>query len=158
MRAGARLVRGLLDDMAGVMAIETAVIAPVMVLFSLGAYQVSSLVARQGEIQSAMTLAESVALATEPDTGAKRDTLKGIVAASTGLPQSQIVVEAAYRCNASTTYVSLESTCLTGANVSRYLRVKITENYVPLWTEFGLGSAIALSAERYILYSQGTKK
>ncbi|SMC31247.1 TadE/TadG family type IV pilus assembly protein [Novosphingobium sp. B1] len=158
MTIGRRFRCGLRADITGVMAIETAVIAPVMVLFSLGAYQVSSLVARQGEIQSAMTVAESVALATEPDTSAKRDTLKGIVAASTGLPQSQIVVEAAYRCNASTTFVTLESTCLTGANVSRYIRVKITDSYVPLWTEFGVGSTIALSAERYILYSQGTKK
>lgn len=151
------LLAALRSDTNGAMAIETAIIAPLMVLFSLGAYQVSSLVARQGEIQSAMTLAESVALATEPDTSTKRDTLRDIVAASTNLPSSQIEVTAAYRCDASETYVTLESTCLTGANVSRYLRVKISDTYVPLWKEFGVGSNIALGAERYILFSQGTK-
>lgn len=147
---------GLFKDRTGAMAVETAIIAPLMVLFSLGAYQVSTLVARQSELQSAMTVAESIALATDPDTSDELTTLRDIVAATTGLAANQIVVAAAYRCN-SGDYVVLESTCATGDNVARYVQVTLTDNYVPIWTEFGVGTTVALRLNRYILYGQRTK-
>lgn len=139
------------------MAVETAIIAPIMVLFSLGAYQVSTLVARQSELQSAMTVAESIALATDPDTTDDLTTLKNVVSTTTGLDASKVAVAAAYRCNSSGSYVALESTCATGDNVSRYVQVTLTDNYVPIWTEFGVGKTIALRVNRYILYGQRTK-
>lgn len=157
MTAGRALLRAILRDSRGAMAVETAIIAPVMVLFSLGSYQVSSLVARQSELQSAMSVAESIALATDPDTVDELTTLKNVVSASTGLATSKIAVAAAYRCNSSADYVALESTCATGANVSRYVRVTLTDSYVPIWTEFGVGKTIALRVDRYILYGQKTK-
>jgi Flp pilus assembly protein TadG len=156
MRPGSFLL-GLVRDRAGAMAVETAIIAPLMVMFSLGAYQVSSLVARQSELQSAMSVAESIALATDPDTTDELTTLKNVVAATTGLASEQINVAAAYRCNSSASYVALESTCATGDNVSRYVQVTLTDDYVPIWTEFGLGSSIALRVNRYVLYGQRTK-
>lgn len=157
MMAARLLLKGLLKDRNGAMAVETAIITPLMVLFSLGAYQVSSLVARQSELQSAMTVAESIALATDPDTSDELTTLKSVVASTTGLTTDQITVAAAYRCNSSAEYVVLESTCASGDNVSRYVQVTLRDNYVPIWTEFGVGSTIALHLNRYILYGQRTK-
>lgn len=113
------LLLQVLRDRAGAMAVETAIIAPLMVLFSLGAYQVSSLVARQSELQGAMTITESIALATDPDTTDELTTMKNVIAASTSLPTNQITIAAAYRCNSSSGYVVLESSCATGDNVSR---------------------------------------
>lgn len=150
-------LRLILADIRGAMAVETAIITPLMVLMSLGAYQVSSLVARQSELQSAMTVAESIALATDPDTTDELTTLKNVVATTTGLTADQITVAAAYRCNSSAEYVVLESTCATGDNVSRYVQVTVRDDYVPIWTEFGVGSTIALRVNRYILYGQKTK-
>lgn len=147
----------LLKDSSGAMAVETAIIAPLLVLFSLGAYQVSSLVARQSELQSAMTVAESIALATDPDTSDELTTLKNVVATTTGLTSDQISVTAAYRCNSAEEYVVLESTCASGDNVSRYVQVTLSDNYTPIWTEFGVGSTIALRVNRYILFGQRTK-
>lgn len=151
------LLQRLIRDPSGAMAVETAIIAPLMVLFSLGAYQVSSLVARQSELQSAMTLAESVALATDPDTSDELNALKNVVVATAGLEPEQVMVAAAYRCNSSNAYVALESTCATGDNVSRYVQVTLSYDYVPIWTEFGLGSTISLQVNRYVLYGQRTK-
>lgn len=151
------LLQRILADRTGAMAVETAIIAPLLVLFSLGAYQVSSLVARQSELQSAMTVAKSIALATDPDTTDELNTLKSVISSSTGLATSQIAVAAAYRCNSSSSYVALESTCASGDNVSRYVQVTLTDNYVPIWTEFGVGSTIALRVKRYMLYGQRTK-
>lgn len=157
MMAAASFPARLLKNRSGAMAVETAIIAPLLVLFSLGAYQVSTLVARQSELQSAMTLAESIALATDPDTSDELTTLKNVIASSTGLAASKVAVAAAYRCNGASAYVALESTCATGDSVSRYVQVTLTDNFVPIWTEFGVGSTIALRVNRYILYAQRTK-
>lgn len=157
MIAARSLLKRITIDTCGAMAVETAIIAPLMVLFSLGAYQVSSLVARQSELQSAMTLAESVALATDPDTTDELTALKNVVIATAGLESEQVNVAAAYRCNSSNAYVALESTCATGDNVSRYVQVTLTSDFVPIWTEFGLGSTISLQVNRYVLYGQRTK-
>ena len=49
----------LLRDTRGAMLIETAIVAPVLVLMSLGAFQVSTMVARQSELQSAVAEASA---------------------------------------------------------------------------------------------------
>lgn len=147
----------LIKDVSGAMAVETAVVAPVLVLLSLGAYQVSTMVARQSELQSAIGVAESVALATVPDTADEQTTLKQIVSTTTGLPLANITVTPAYRCNAADTLVTALNLCPAGAKVSYYLEVVVTDTYKPIWREFGVGSDVALRLERMIQYSQATK-
>lgn len=141
-------------DMAGAMAVETAVVAPVLILMSLGAFQVSELVARQNELQSAMSVAQSVALSSDPDDGTKRETLQNIVATTTGLDPEQVTVEEAYRCNAGTDYVASESNCSLGNNVSSYVKVTISDTYTPVWVEYGVGQPIELDVVRYIIFRQ----
>lgn len=152
-----RLLECLRGDQAGAMAIETAIVAPVLVLLSLGAYQVSTLVARQGELQSAMGVAAGVALASTPDTEDKRLTLKNIIAASTGLAASQIVVSDAYRCNANDQLVIATSNCTVGDKISSYVKIDLTDTYVPFWREFGVGSDVTLNVNRFIMIEQKTK-
>ena len=48
-----RTLHRLARDERGAMLIETAIVAPTLVLMSLGAYQISGVVARQSELQSA---------------------------------------------------------------------------------------------------------
>lgn len=147
----------LIKDVSGAMAVETAVVAPVLVLLSLGAYQVSTMVARQSELQSAIGVAESVALATVPDTADEQTTLKQIVSTTTGLPVANITVTPTYRCNAADTLVTALNLCPAGAKVSYYLKVVVTDTYKPIWREFGVGSDVTLRLERMIQYSQATK-
>ncbi|NCU11657.1 MAG: pilus assembly protein, partial [Sphingomonadaceae bacterium] len=56
----------------GAMVIETALVAPVLVLLSLGAFQISGVIARQTELQSAASEAAAIALASPPDSATKR--------------------------------------------------------------------------------------
>lgn len=153
----AQILARLRSDIAGAMIVETAVIAPVLILLSLGAYQVSNAVARESELQNAMNVAQGVALASAPDDDGKRLVLKQIIAASASVPIEDIEVTAAYRCNSTTTYVETETACSVGDKVSSYVKINITDSFEPVWTEFGFGKTITLGAERYILLQQETR-
>lgn len=155
MRAAAFL-RRLRADTRGAMLIETAIVAPVLILLSLGAFQVSTLVARQSELQSAVAEAEAIALASAPDTTAKMTTLQQVVMASTGLTANQVGVTNTYRCNNVQTFVSAKTSCAVDARVSTYVRLQIQDTYTPAWTKFGVGSPIQFNLVRYVLVSQGS--
>jgi Flp pilus assembly protein TadG len=138
----------------GAMVIETAIVAPVLVLMSLGAYQISGIVARQTELQSAAAEAAAIALAAAPDTVAKRDTLEQVIEASTGLATDKVQVSYAYRCGETTAFVTSNSSCGTATYMSSYVKIDLTDRYTPAWTRFGVGSPIDYSVTRYVMYSQ----
>ncbi len=146
------LFAALLRDTRGAMLIETAIVAPVIVLMSLGTYQVSGMVARQSELQSAAAEASAIALAVAPDTQAKRSTVKQVIMASTGLSQFNVAVAPTYRCGTSSTFQA-SSVCASGAK-SEYVQISLTDTYTPLWTEFGVGSAISYNVVRYVMIQQ----
>ena len=110
---GSMILKRLGADNSGVFAIETAIVAPLLLLMSLGAYQISMLVARQTELQSALAEAEAIALASDPDTSAERWILQNVIMTSTGLPEANVTVEEAYRCGDSSTYTSSATSCAT---------------------------------------------
>jgi Flp pilus assembly protein TadG len=153
------LLARLRADTGGAMIIETAVVAPVLVLMSLGAFQISSLVARQSELDSAAAEGAAIAIASPPTTSAKKTTLQQVIATSLApaAPATNNVVVTitdAYRCNSSTAYVTTSTTCPSGGVISNYVRIVITDSYTPIWTEFGVGSAISYRVSRYVQYSQ----
>ncbi len=147
------LFTALLRDTHGTMLIETAIVAPVLVLMSLGAFQVSGMVARQSELQSAAAEASAIALASAPDTAAKRSTIKQVIMASTGLSQYHVVVAPIYRCGTSTTFQSA-NTCGTSAKLSTYVRINLTDTYTPMWTKFGVGRPMNYNVTRYVMIKQ----
>jgi Flp pilus assembly protein TadG len=151
-------VRGLFNrlrqDREGAMIVETAIVAPVLVLMSLGAFQVSGIVARQSELQSAAAEGSAIALASAPDTTAKRTTLKNVLVASTGLSADHVAITEVYRCDASTSYTTSASSCSSGDVYSRYVKIVLTDTYTPTWARFGVGSAIHYSVTRYVMYKQ----
>ena len=85
----------LRHDERGVFAVETAIVAPFLLLMSLGAFQISMLVARQTELQSALADAQAIALASDPDTAAERTVLQNVIMTSTGLPMENVTVQEA---------------------------------------------------------------
>lgn len=148
-----RLFQRLRDDREGAMVIETALVAPLLVLMSLGAFQISAIIARQSELQSAAAEGAAIALASPPDTLAKRATLKNVLVASTGLSANNVTVTEAFRCGSSTTFSNNGSNC--GSQVvSSYVRIQLTDTYTPAWTEFGVGSPLNYSVVRYVMYKQ----
>ncbi len=156
MMRPAPILRRLARDTRGAMLVETAIVAPVLILLSLGAFQVSTLVARQSELQSAAAEAEAIALASAPDTAEKITTLQQVVMASTGLTAQQVAISNTYRCNAASSFVASKTGCATDARVSTYLRLQIQDTYTPTWTQFGVGSPIQFNVVRFVLVSQGS--
>lgn len=148
------LIQRVLRDDDGAMVIETAIVAPVLVLMSLGAYQVSGVVARETELQSAASEASAIALAAAPDTSAKRTTVKNVIMASTGLTADKVTISEVFRCDSETTYVNSATTCNSGDVRSRFVKIVLSDTYTPTWTRFGVGSAINYSVTRYVMYKQ----
>ena len=142
----------LCRDQRGTMVIETAIVTPVLVLMSLGAYQVSALVARQSELDGAAAEGAAIAIASPPNTDAKRTTLQQVVAASAG-GTAAVTVSAAYRCNSATDYVTTSSSCTSGV-ISNFVKIYITETYTPTWVQFGIANAITFRTTRYVEFSQ----
>ena len=144
---------GLCRDQRGTMVIETAIVTPVLVLMSLGAFQVSTVVARQSELDSAAAEGAAIAIASPPTTSAKRATLQQVLVASTGLATGNVTVTAAYRCNSSTAYVTASTSCTSGV-ISNFVKIYMTDTYTPRWVQFGIGSPITYRVTRYVEYSQ----
>jgi Flp pilus assembly protein TadG len=158
MRNAAFLTR-LGADETGAMVIETALVAPVLVLISLGAFQISGMVARQTELESAASEAAAIALAAQPDTSAKRATLAAVVQASSNLPAATtpgtrgVQVTEVFRCGIQTSYVTSASSCTSG-QMSRYVRIALVDTYSPTWTRFGVGSDVTYRVTRNVMYKQ----
>lgn len=148
------LLRRLRRDSDGTMVIETAIVTPVLVLLTLGSYQVSNMVARQTELQSAAAEAVAIALAAAPDTAAKRTVVEQVIERSSGLAADKVSVTAAYRCDDSTSYVTSPDSCSSAKVVSSFVKIDLRDTYKPSWTNFGVGSPINYNVTRYVLYQQ----
>lgn len=137
----------------GAVMIETAIVAPVLILMSLGAFQVSQIVARQTELQEAASEAAGIALAAAPDTAAERDIVKNVIVASTGLTSTQVTVSEKFRCGTDTTYVDAASSCV-GVKVANYVLIQLDDTYTPIWSEFGFGGPMNFNVDRYVMVKQ----
>lgn len=137
----------------GAMLIETAIVAPVLVLMSLGAFQVSGMIARQSELQSAAAESAAIALAASPDNAAERDTIKQVIMTSTGLPESKVTVTEMFRCGSNTSLVATATGCGTGER-SRYVKIDLTDTYTPEWVNFGVGTPMTYRVTRYVMLGQ----
>lgn len=148
-----RLWRGLGRDARGSIAIETALVLPLLILMSLGTFEASMVVARQYELQSAAAEAEIIAVAAA--TGASTDAakIKDILAKSVGLRSDQIGVTRLYRCNDADSLVASADSCIEGDVISSYIRLRMTDSYTPTWTEFGIGQAVNYQVVRTVMLS-----
>ncbi|MFM5885886.1 MAG: TadE/TadG family type IV pilus assembly protein [Novosphingobium sp.] len=148
-----RILSRLLRDSAGAVVIETALVTPILVLMSVGTYQVSQVIARQHELQSGADEAMSIALAGWTDNTAQVSAIKDVIKKSTGVTASNITIDRMYRCGSDTAYVTDKATCATGKIVSTYLKLKLKDTYTPSWTSFGVGQPINLAVTRMVQIS-----
>ncbi|WP_271077781.1 TadE/TadG family type IV pilus assembly protein [Aurantiacibacter sp. MUD61] len=148
MRALARVARIRRND-DGSMAIETAFVAPILLVLALGGFEVSSMVARQTELQSAAAEAAAVVRATIPDTEEKRTTVRNILVTSTGLTNEQVTVTQIYRCGTADDYVTTADSCGSQPEY-KFIRVDISDTYTPVWTKFGVNSGFDFNVSRTV--------
>jgi Flp pilus assembly protein TadG len=134
----------------GSMVIETAIVTPVLAMLSLGAFDASRMVARQTELQQAMSEAAQIAIVYKPDTAAKRTKIRDIIVTSTGLANSNVTITNEFRCGATTTRVAT-NTCSSGTAVTTYLKIVVTDTYTPVWNDFGIGSSLNFNMTRLVI-------
>lgn len=143
----------LLRDCAGSMAIETAFVAPILATLALGSFEVGSIVSRQHELQTAASEGESIALAAAAGAAIQVTTLEDIIETSLSLRDDQVDVALRYRCNDNDALHTTAASCAEDDIVSSYVRIDITDTYDPVWTQFGVGSAVQLDVERLVQVS-----
>jgi Flp pilus assembly protein TadG len=154
MNRSVRFLSGVTFDEHGSMAIETAIVVPILLLLSLGGFQVSTMVSRQSELQSATAEASAIALAAMPETQAERDTVEDVIEASTGLADDQVTLTPMFRCNADVAYVANAASCPADSRISSYLKLDLSDTYEPIWTTFGVGEEMDYNVTRYVMLAQ----
>lgn len=150
------LALGFLSDLRrqtrGSVVIETAIIAPMLILLALGSFDVSKLVARQSELQTAAAEALAIVQAAVPQDADDRDEIRDVLAASLNPgnthPNVTVSVAEIYRC-ADGPFVATNN-CGTGVQVSSYIKITLTDTYTPNWTSFGVGSPINYRVVRMV--------
>jgi len=158
----AKRARLLRRDSKGAVAIETALVAPLLILMSVGGFEISEMVARQHELQGGASEATAVALAANQGAQTDVNTLKELLVNSLDVSANDVTVTKVYRCDAANTYVALASDC-DGENdsgrqhrrkqVSTYVKIEITDTYTPTWSKIGISHPLTYEVERTIQLS-----
>jgi Flp pilus assembly protein TadG len=150
MRPLLSLLRRLRADRAGSMAIETAIVTPVLVIMALGGFEASSMVARQSELQSAVAEAAAIAMAAPPQTHTDVQNIRAIIESSTGLGDNNVTVYRLRKCGTHHTYLYFSDSCSSGDKNTTYLYIYITDTYTPKWVDFGIGSPVNYNVQRTV--------
>lgn len=154
MIAVLRRLAGLRVDTRGSMAIETALVAPVLVLMSLGGFEISSMVARQHELQSGAAEAEAVALAANMGAETDVNKLKKVLQDSLDLKGDQVKVTKQFRCNGNNQLLATADTCLNDDDIlSSYVKLEITDTYKPIWSKIGISGDFKYKVQRMVQLS-----
>jgi len=151
-----RFFSELREQTRGSVAIETAIVAPMLVLLALGSFDAGRLVARQAELQSAAAEAEAVVQAAVPKDQAARDEIRDMLKSSLDPgntnPNETVSVAEIYRCSTDADYVTVNN-CGTGVVVSTFIKITLTDRYTPQWTTFGIGSPVDYRVVRMVQLS-----
>ncbi|HEY0959343.1 MAG TPA: TadE/TadG family type IV pilus assembly protein [Novosphingobium sp.] len=137
----------------GAVAVETAIVVPVLALLALGSFDVSRMVSRQQELQNGISQAEAIILAAGAGSTTSTTEIRSILAESLSLSEKNVEVEKRYRCDDASTLVSDPATCNEGAVVSSYINVTLADTYVPMWRNFGISKTMEYNISRTVQIS-----
>lgn len=147
----ANFLRRLGGSRDGTALIETAVVAPVLIVLSVGAFETSAMVARQSELQSSAEQATEIALAVVPDTTAELAQVKEKLKTSSGLPDARVELQFKYRCAAGT--LSATPPSCSEDSLNTYISMHLSDEYQPVWTEWGFGESFEYHVRRTVQIS-----
>jgi hypothetical protein len=141
----------LLRQTGGTALIETAIIAPVLIVMSIGTFETSRMVARQSELQSSAEQATEIALAIVPDTQTELNQVKSKLMASSKLGAARVVLNFRYRCAAGALQ-TVEPSC-SEDSLATYISMELTDEYQPVWTNWGFGKSFEYNLKRTVQIS-----
>lgn len=145
-------LRTFARDTRGAALIETAVLAPTLIVMCVGGFEVSAMVARQSELQSSAELATEIALATSPESDAELETIEDILEDSSNLADAQVTLMYKYRCGIAATLTTSLPVCTEDA-LSTYIAIEMTDQYEPVWTQWGIGEELVYQVNRTVQIS-----
>jgi hypothetical protein len=147
LRNTLRRCRLLGEDRKGSMAIETALVAPMLILLSIGGFETSRMVARQHELQNGVAEAEAVALAANMGAETKTTELEEMLRSSLSLDGEQVKVKKRYRCAGFNNLTDSSDNCWTDIEIS------IKDSYTPIWTRLGIAPGFQYNVKRRVQLS-----
>ena len=135
----------------GSVLVETAFVAPVLMVLCLGGVEVSHMIAKQGRLQSVAEQATEIVLVAKPEDDAERSDIQEELQGA--LPDTATVdVDYRYRCGTAPDMTESAGTC-DEELLATYIQVKMTDTYEPTWTQFGIGRALQYDVERTVQVS-----
>jgi Flp pilus assembly protein TadG len=136
----------------GVMAIESVIVAPVLILMALGAFQMGTLVSRQQELQSGASDVVSIILAANASNGngVSSSDIKAVVKNSLNLADNEITLLQRYRCGASATLTEDANSCASGEQRYEYVVLQLTDTVTPTWVKYGMGRPFTFTVNRTV--------
>lgn len=134
------------------MLIETAMVAPMLIVLCIGGYEVSAMVARQSVLQSTAEQGVEILIVSSPSTEIELDQVRGVLRSTAGLADEEIVLGFRYRCGEETTVSTIAPTCSEDA-LSTYVAIEMTDSYTPVWTQFGFGADLDYAVNRTVQIS-----
>lgn len=147
------IISKLRQDRKGSMAVETAIVVPVLATISIGVFEVGTMVSRQQELQSAASEAETIILAAVDGTGAQSSQIEDVIETSLSLNDEQFNINQRFRCNNSDDLVIAGDSCDASEPIYRYVQIVLTDSYRPVWAKFGVGEGVNYSLTRTIQIS-----
>jgi hypothetical protein len=153
LRNTLRRCRLLGEDRKGSMAIETALVAPMLILLSIGGFETSRMVARQHELQNGVAEAEAVALAANMGAETKTTELEEMLRSSLSLDGEQVKVKKRYRCAGFNNLTDSSDNCWTDKWKSTYIEISIKDSYTPIWTRLGIAPGFQYNVKRRVQLS-----
>ncbi len=145
----------LRGDISGSMAIETAFILPLLLLLSLGSFDLSRMIAKQSELQKALNEASDIVLASPYATNENKENIKSVIMTSVDLTEDQVTLTSVYRCG-DQDFIEFSTSpplCPTSQNRSTYIKLVLTDTSVPMWKQFGIGSTLNYRVARQMQIS-----
>lgn len=144
------ILGALVRDGRGTMAIETALVAPLLGIMALGAFDVSRMVAREQHLQSAANEASEIILAAAAGSGIQSTDLETLLESSLSLGASQVTLAQQFRCGTSAAVPPPQPTCATGEQLYIYVKLTVIDTYSPAWTHFGVGEPVDFNIVRTV--------
>lgn len=152
MRTLRALLRRLGSDARGAVLVETAIVAPTLIIMCIGSFEVATMIEKQSRLQTTAELATEIAVISSPDTEAERAAIEGELSAALP-PSAAIQVVYKYRCGVETTLSTTPPSGCEEEYLSTYLHIALEDRYEPVWADFGIGSAFDYDVQRTVQVS-----